>query len=148
MDQYDKIIPADIANSTFTKGKKQYFDILHFWGALEKRMPALAAVARAECSGIVTEASSERSFRDSGYLLSPYRSGFNTDHVEILLFVKKNPEWQPDNRTVVLKYLNVDNIDLTAEQCLNKQLQEAKVAIEVLEAKKQKTIHEGSFSQA
>ena len=148
MDLYDKITPADIANSTFTKNKQQYFDILHFWGAQEKRMPALAAVARAECSGIVTEASSERSFRDSGYLMSPYRSDFIAAHVEVLMFIKKNPGWPPDNRTVVLKYLNSDTIGLTAEQCLDKQLHEAKQAIELLEAKKQKRIHEGSSGQA
>ena len=98
----------------------------------------MAATARAECSGIVTEASAERSFKDSGWLLSAYRSGFLCKHVEQLMYLRKNQQWIPSVREIEDAYFTSGGED-SHEESLNAVLARAKAEFELQQkAKKAK----------
>ena len=90
----------------------------------------LAATARAECSGLVTEASSERTFKDSGWLLSAYRGNFLTVHVEQLMFLRKNKKWLPALKEIEDEYFRSGGED-THENALDALLAKAKAEFEL-----------------
>jgi hypothetical protein len=96
------------------------FDVLKFWAQQESVIPALCAVARAEFSSEATEASSERTFKGAGDIMSPLRQLMSTEVASMLVFLKWNQQWWPSVTSIVAAYLGEEAAEQAAKAAADK----------------------------